>query len=295
MIDLRQFRQFVAVAEELNFRKAAARLHMAQPPLTAAIRKMEKELGVVLIERSRRIERLSPAGEVFLKEARHALAQADRAIRQAQQVGRGLTGSLRVTFVASVARDLLPRVLRAFRANHGGIELLLEEATTAQQIGALQDGRVDVGFVVAPVTKAAGVTILVIKRDKLVAALPDSHRLASKPNLALADLAHEPWILFPARYGQGLHGRITMACAAAGFVPQVVQEAIQMDTIVSLVAGGIGVALVPPSLAVGARPGVAFRKLSGRKSQVGYDLALAYAKRSPALDAFMAVTRSVAA
>ncbi len=118
MIELRQFRQFVAVAEEMNFRRAAERLHMAQPPLTAAIRRIEAELGVMLIERSNRIERLTAAGGVFLIEARRAIAQSERAIELAKRAGHGLAGTLRVAFVATAAHDLLPGIVRAFRAQH---------------------------------------------------------------------------------------------------------------------------------------------------------------------------------
>lgn len=294
MIELRQFRQFIAVAEELNFRKAAERLHMAQPPLTAAVRKIEEELGVVLIERTNRVERLTSAGLVFLEEARRVLAQADRAIRAAARAGRGLTGSLRVAFVASAAHDLLPRILREYRKDHGEIALTLEEATTAQQIAALRENRTDIGIVVLPVVDGAGLSVELIRRGTLAAALPDGHSLAEAPALSLADLADEPWILFPGRYGPGLHGRIMTACAAAGFAPQIVQEAVQMETIVSLVAGGIGVALVPSSLAARGRCGVAFRTLKGPGTPIIYELALAYGRRSAALDAFVAAARSVA-
>lgn len=294
MIELRQFRQFVAVAEELSFRRAAARLNMAQPPLTAAIRKIEEELGVVLIERGRRVEGLTPAGRAFLEEARRAVAQAERATLVARRAGDGLAGSLRVSFVASAANGLLPGILRHFRATRPDIELRLEEATTAQQIAALREDRTDIGFVVLPIADSSGLTVRLVHKDDLVAALPDTHPLVRRARVSLSDLREETWIMFPSRFGPGLYGRIMMACAAAGFAPRVAQEAVQMETAVGLVAGGLGVALVPPALALAQRPGVVFRSISGKGAPVAYDLALAFARRSPALDAFVAAALSSA-
>jgi DNA-binding transcriptional LysR family regulator len=286
MIELRQFRQFVAVAEELSFRRAAERLHMAQPPLTAAIRRIEEELGQVLIERSNRVERLTPAGEVFLIEARRVLAQSQRAVEMARRAGQGLTGSLRVTFVASAARDLLPSILRAFRARHADVALELHEATTAQQVTALREDRADIGIVVVPLPEAAQLTVARLRREELLVALPRRHRLASRQVLRIADLASESWILFPAGFGPGLHARIVDACRVAGFSPRVTQEAVQMETIVSLVAAGMGVSLVPPAMAKPRRSDVRFVRVTGAGSPVRYELALAYARPSPLVEAF---------
>ena len=294
MIELRQFRQFIAVAEELSFRRAAQRLHMAQPPLTAAIRKIESELGTTLIERTNRVGRLTEAGRVFLDEARRAVTQAERAVRAAQRAGKGLSGSLRVMFVPSAANDLLPRILRAFRDQHSSIELDLIEATTGQQVAALLEDRADLGFVMPPVQADGSIRVHLLYRSQLVAALPHGHRLAQSKSVSLSALAHEPWILFPSRHGPGLHGRIIAACAQAGFVPQVTHEARQMDTIASFVAGGMGVALVPKSMAALGRRGVVFRRLVGVGTPVDYELAIAYRQPNPVLDAFAAVAHAVA-
>lgn len=287
MIDLRQFRQFVAVAEELSFRKAAERLHMAQPPLTAAIRRIEEELGQVLIERSNRVERLTPAGEVFLIEARRLLAQSQRAVDMARRAGQGLTGSLRVTFVASAARDLLPSILRTFRARHADVALDLHEATTAQQVVALREDRADIGIVVVPLPGATRLSLAPLRREELLAVLPRRHRLASRRALRLADLASESWILFPAGFGPGLYARIVDACREAGFSPRVAQEAVQMETIVNLVAAGMGVSLVPPAMAKPLRSDVRFVRLTGTGTPVRYELALAYSRPSPLIEAFV--------
>lgn len=291
MIELRQFKQFIAVAEELSFRRAAERLNMAQPPLTATIKRIEDEVGAVLIERTNRIERLTEAGHVFLEEARKTVNQAERAMLAAQRAGAGLSGMLRVTFVASAAREILPSILLRFREHYPAVKLELREAMTTQQLASLANNESDLGFVIPPLQDADNLTIEVIARNRLVAALPEGHLLAKADQVTLADMSEESWILFAARQGPGLHRIIHAACNKAGFSPKIGQEAPQMDTIASLVAGGMGVALVSKALASGGRKGVAFRDLTGPGTPVEFELAIAYAHSSPILNAFVAATR----
>jgi len=291
MIELRQFRQFIVVAEELSFRRAADRLNMAQPPLTATIKRLEDAIGATLIERTNRITCLTEAGRVFLEEARKTVNQADHAVLRAQRAGAGLTGSLRVTFVASGARELLPSILRRFRERYPAVKLELREAMTAQQIELLNAQQADLGFVIPPLQNADGLTSEVVARYRLVAAIPEGHPLARHAQIKLSDLAHDPWILFSARQGPGLHRIILDACARAGFIPNIGQEAPQMETIANLVAGGMGVALVSRALATGGRKGVAFCELTGPGAPVEFELAVAYAQSTPILDAFIAATR----
>ncbi len=291
MIELRQFRQFIVVAEELSFRRAADRLNMAQPPLTATIKRLEDTIGATLIERTNRINRLTEAGRVFLEEARKAVVQADQAVVAAQRAGAGLTGALRVTFVPSAAREILPSILLRFREQYPAIKLELQEAMTAQQIDLINAHEADLGFVVPPLRDADNLTSKIVARHRLVAAIPEGHPLARHEQIKLSDLAQDPWILFAARQGPGLHQIIIDACARAGFVPHVGQEAPQMETIVNLVAGGMGVALVSRALATGGRKGIAFRELAGPGAPVEFELAIAYAQTSPILEAFVTATR----
>lgn len=291
MIELRQFKQFIAVAEELSFRRAAERLNMAQPPLTATIKRIEDEVGAVLIERTNRIERLTEAGHVFLEEARKTVNQAERAMLAAHRAGAGLSGMLRVTFVASAAREILPSILLRFREHYPAVKLELREAMTTQQLASLANNESDLGFVIPPLQDADNLTIEVIARNRLVAALPEGHLLAKADQVTLADMSEESWILFAARQGPGLHRIIHAACNKAGFSPKIGQEAPQMDTIASLVAGGMGVALVSKALASGGRKGVVFRDLTGPGTPVEFELAIAYAHSSPILNAFVAATR----
>lgn len=295
MIELRQLRQFIAVAEDMSFHRAAERLHMAQPPLTAAIRKIEQELGVPLLERGNRITRITEAGQVFLIEARRTLAQFERTLGNTRRAARGLTESLRLTFVDSTVNALLPGILRQFRLEHPLAEFHLQEATTAEQLIALRDDRADIGMVVLPVAPQEGLQIQPFLFDRMVLALPDHHPLAAQRQVTLRDLADQPWLLFPAHYGPGMHAAILQACAVAGFSPRIVQEARQMQTIGGLVSGGVGIALMPALFAVLKSPGVVFRELSGVGSPVPYTLALAWQTPSPLTDAFCRIAAEQAA
>lgn len=287
MIELRQLRQFIAVAEEMSFHRAAQRLHMAQPPLTAAIRKIEQELGVRLLERGNRITRITDAGQVFLLEARRTLAQFERTLLHTQRAAQGQTASLRLTFVDSTVNALLPGLLRQFRQRYPQIDFQLQEAATAEQLVALRDDRADVGLVVLPIAPQEGIQLTPLLLERMMLALPEHHPLANAAQIGLSDVSEEPWVLFPAHYGPGMHAAILQACAMAGFTPRVVQQARQMQTIGGLVAGGEGVALMPSLFAALRPPGVVFRELSGIGTPVAYSLALAYRQASPLIDDFI--------
>lgn len=281
MIDLRQFRQYVAVAETLNFRRAAERLNMAQPPLSTAIRRLEEELGVTLLERDNRVSRLTAAGEVFLLEARRTLEQADRACAAARLAAAGLSGSLRLSFVDSTVNGLLPRLLRDFQARHPQVDLHLQEATPPEQMEALRQDRTDIGILVLPIADAGDIQLEPLLSDRMVAVLAAEHRLARRKRLALAELADEPWVLFAHHHGPGMHARILLACAQAGFVPRVVQQPRQMQTTAGLVAGQVGVALMPRLYANRHHGGLVQCEISGPGSPIPYELAIAYRQLSP--------------
>jgi len=293
-MDLRQFRQFVAVAEEMSFRRAAERLHMAQPPLTAAVKRMEAELGVTLLERTSRIVRLTEPGRSFLEEARRTLAQADRAVTAARRAAHGLEGSLRENFLPILAHDLLPRILKTFRLHHPNIELELSEAPTGAQVAALINDHADLGFLVPPVPERAAVAMSIVLHDRLIAALPDGHALARQGHIPLAALESEPWILCPLHQAPGFCGRIIKACAKAGFAPNIAQRAVQMDTILGLIAGNLGVGLVP-SMAAKPRKGVIFREVTGAGTPIVYEIAAAWRRgeSKPALRAFFQIARAI--
>jgi DNA-binding transcriptional LysR family regulator len=297
MLSLRQFQQFLAVADTMSFRRAAERLNMAQPPLTAAIRQMEDELGVRLFERTNRVTGLTSAGQVLRDEARRTIAQAERAMVLTRRAGAGLVGSLRIGFVATAIRHIVPTLVTDFRETHPDVSVELMEAPTARQLAALVEDRLDLGIIALPLPALADqhIATRTVYRSELVAALPVQNALALKPHapLPLEALAHEPWILFPENEGPGLHDRVMSACSTAGFVPRVAQRAVQMETIVGLVAAGLGVALVPRLFETTGWAGVVFRSIGGVAAPVPYDVALAWRQNdgSPALAALLASTK----
>ena len=281
MISLRQVRQFLAVAETMSFRQAAIRLNMAQPPLTAAIRQIEDDLGVVLFERTNRITALTEAGETFRVEGIKLIEQAERTIVQTRRTASGSVGLLRIGFVANSVRSIIPPILSSFRSTHPNVVLELLEATTARQIKMLLRDELDVCVVAMPLPPQSDgrVDTYILLSGHFIVAVPERHTLGSVDHpLRLVELENEPWILFPAEDGPGLHGKLMACCSQAGFVPRVAQRAIQMDTIVGLVAAGLGVALVPSVFSGAMIRGVSFRPLTGPGTPVPYQVALAWGR-----------------
>jgi DNA-binding transcriptional LysR family regulator len=286
-MELRHLRYFVAVAEELHFRRAAARLHISQPPLSQQIRQLEAELDVKLLERSRRRVELTAAGEAFYARAREILDAVDDAARLARQVERGEVGRLSIGFVGSAMYSVLPDVLRAFRARREEVSLRLRELTSAAQLDQLESGRIDVGFV-RPDQPRSGIAVETILRERIVAALPESHRLASRDRLALHELAGQPMVMLSRTGSPGVRDALETATDRLGGEGQLVQEVTEMQTVIGLVAGGVGFSLVPESVQSLAREGVVYRPLTDGPS---IELALAWraGDRSPVLAAFREV------
>ena len=275
-MDLRQLRQLVVLAETLNFRRAAERLHIAQPPLSISIRRLEESLDARLFERGRRGVRLTEAGRAALPDARLAIFHAEQARRAVRTAAAGETGTLRVGFVGSATYALLPRVLPEFRRRFPRVQLELTESTTTRILARVEEEAFDVGIVRYPVVRATPLQLQTIERDVFAAVLPARHRLARSRRLALADLAAEPFVFYSAAEVPGLHTVALLACQSAGFTPQVSQEAVQVQTVVSLVESGFGVALAPSVARRHAPERVLFRKLSDPTSALAVGLALVY-------------------
>ncbi|MFV0674109.1 LysR family transcriptional regulator [Variovorax sp. tm] len=261
LIDLRAWRQFVAVAEELHFGRAAQRLHMTQPPVTQAIAQLEKTLGVVLFDRTRRRVALTPAGEALLPDVRELLARAAALPARARAAAAGQVGRVRIGFVSTVGFERLPAWVREFRALCPEVALELVEATGDVQLEAFARGEIDAGLMLhSPGAAPPGLARLAVSQEPLVLALPERHPLARTGKLLLADVLAEPLVIFPRRIVPSLHDAIFDLYHAAGRTPQLGQEAIQMQTIVNLVSGGIGVAWVPESVTQFRRAGVVYRR-----------------------------------
>lgn len=290
-MDLRQLRQFVAVAEERSFRRAAQRLHVSQPPLSVAVQRLEAEIGVRLLDRNRHGVRLTPAGEAFLLEARRTLAHAQLSVDIAQRAASGKLGTLRLSFVPSAGLTVVPHLLRLFRQDHPDVKLILGGETTSQQMVALEQGATDVGLVVPPLHEAAGLRVKPFRQEDLVLAVPAEHALAGLARVQLRDLANEDFVGFPVKEGPGFESVVMAACQDCGFIPRFVQTASQMQAIVALVAGGLGIALVPQAMRAVAMDNVRYLAVRKGRAPVQYALGLAYspANQNPALAAFLAM------
>lgn len=253
----------MAVAEELHFRRAAARLHISQPPLSAQIAALEEELGVRLLERTRRRVELTAAGEAFLRDARATLAELDVAVSTARAIDAGQEAVLRVGFVGSALLSIVPATVQRFRRSRPGVEVELRERSTAEALRAVGTGLIDVGLVRPPIPTDASLHTELVMREHTVAALPAEHPLTRLRRVPLRRLAAEPLVLFPRRQAPGYHDLLIGRLAATGADPRVAQYAPEMMTIIGLVAAGIGVSPVPASVAHLALDGVAYRPLSG--------------------------------
>src|SRR5215471_14821355 len=275
-MELRHLRYFVAVAEELHFGRAAARMHIAQPALSRQIRSLEDEMKLRLFERDRRRVSLTAAGGDFLDEVKRILEQLERAIESARRAARGERGTLRIAYVPAVAYIGLPEIVRAFRQRLPDVEVRLQETNPARQVQALLAGRVDVGFARGPIQEPA-LNVQTVMEEPLVAALPTGHPLSGRKIIKLEMLAHEPFVLQARSRGPGSHDQILAICRAAGFSPRIVQEGSQTEA-VNLVAAGVGVAIVPRSLRRIRRSGVVYRPLLERPTT---QLVMAWCKGEP--------------
>jgi DNA-binding transcriptional LysR family regulator len=275
-MELRQLQQFAVLAETLNFRAAAERLFMTQPPLSVSIRKLEEEIGTKLFTRTTHNVQLTKAGEAILDEVKKALFHAQEVARIAQLSARGLTGQLRVGFVGSAKYSLLPRLLPLFRTQYPEVALQFIEENNTWIIASLEANRIDIGIVRVPLTSRSNIRYLTVERDTFVVALPAGHRLAKKKTLSLHDIANEPFIHYTASDMPGLHALTMILFQEAGLMPKVAQEAVQVATLIFLVESGLGVALVPSAAARNASKQVVFKKLTRLPPQAWIGLALAY-------------------
>ncbi|HLY36210.1 MAG TPA: LysR substrate-binding domain-containing protein [Candidatus Limnocylindria bacterium] len=261
-MELRQLRYFVAVAEELHFHRAADRLHISQPPLSHQISQLEAEMGCRLLARTRRRVELTPAGAAFLRDARAILAELDGAVATARRIHAGQTGRLRINFVGSALFSIVPDTIQRFRATRPAVEVELRERATADQIRGVLDGVVDVGLVRPPIEAHENLRVENVLRERTVAALPSNHPLAALARVPLKRLGGEPLVLFPRAQAPGFHDLLIASLSSAAAPPRVVQYAPEMQTIIGLVAAGIGVSLVPASVQRLALAGVAYRPVA---------------------------------
>ena len=296
MIKLAQVRQFVTLAEEGSFHRAAGVLNMAQPPLSVGIRKLEEELGTPLFVRGPRGVRLTSAGEVALVSARQTLRHIEEMRQAVRKSLVGERGRLRVGFVASATLELLPRLLIAYRAKYPQVELKLDEARTAELLEDVAQGRIDVAIVRTPVMTHAQVTIEQLQSDTLCLAVQKGSKWARRKRIQLGELRDEPFVVFSPDRVPSMHAITMLVCQRAGFVPKIAEEAGQLQTILCLVESGIGVALVP---GVAAHQAGGFELISiggeDENSAIGLGLVTSASAIGTAAQNFRTIARDVCA
>lgn len=275
-MELRQIQQFVVLAETLNFREAAEQLHISQPPLSVSIRKLEEELGVTLFERSTRQVTLTDAGAAVLPEFRKALFHVQQARRYAVETVSGARGELVIGSVGSATMSLIPRIVPRFRRRFPGITLRLMEQTSSKVLELLEKGELDVGLVRYPLISSSNIEMVPLEWDRLVVAMPaDSLLLSSQmESIDLALLADQPVIAYAPT--EGLHFVVLQICQKAGFVPHLAHITSQIQAAISMVAGGLGVTLIPAMHARNKVKGVRFLELSSPTQDRMTGLALVY-------------------
>jgi DNA-binding transcriptional LysR family regulator len=267
-VELRQLKYFIAIAEAGNFSRAAGRLHVSQPPLSTQMQRLEKELGVRLLERSNRGVSLTAAGAVFLEEARAVLGRLEQARSETVRADRGESGRLAIGFVSIADYGILPPALKSFRSRFPAVEVQLHELTTDAQIRELRAARLDLGIGLAPVDEADIGFERVLAEELVLATPAECPDARGEGAVDLTHLSKACFIVPPRELAPGLYDLIISHCRAAGFVPRISQHARQMQTVIGLVSCGMGVALVPASVRNLRRPGVRYRPLAGRPALV---------------------------
>jgi DNA-binding transcriptional LysR family regulator len=283
--ELRHLRYFVVVAEELNFSRAATRLHMAQPPLSVAIRQLEDELGTELFVRTTREVNLTEAGRELLVGARRTLAEADHAVTAAKRAGAGELGQLRVAFSWSARFETLPAVGQALRAEHPDVELLAQEMWNAEMIPALRSGTVDIAIALCP-ELAPDVADEVIRTEPVVAVLAANHSLAGEDRIPLSSLAEETFVFFARDLAPRLHDVLIGVCRSAGFEPKVRSGSFHSGWDLGTLSQGEVVAVAPRSVSTKLAEGIAAVPLSEPAAILDTRLMWRHDDASPTVQAF---------
>jgi len=279
-MELKQLQRFVAVAQALNYRRAAAQLGITQPPLTRSIRELERTLGVTLLSRSRKEVSLTSAGRILLKEAPRLIAQAklieSAVARTASDISR-----LNIGFVEPALYRIIPSIMPRFRARWPGLEVLLQEMPSSEQIARLQDGRLDLGFIMSGANSLEGLQSSVVERSRVVLAVPSGLPLAAKRQVRLEEVASQPFIMQSSEANPVTYNAIVTLCREAGFTPRTVQETNQAFTILKFVASGLGVGFVPEMAADLDVKGVKLLRIADRAFDFVATLSVAWARHEP--------------
>jgi DNA-binding transcriptional LysR family regulator len=293
-MELRHLRYFLAVAEQLNFTRAAKQLHIAQPPLTQQIKALEAELGVTLIDRSAYRIALTPAGKAFAVEVSRILGDVRNAALTAQRAEKGASGRVRVGFTESASfNPLVTSTFRRYRSRFPELEVSLEEHPSTVLAAALREDRLDVAFLRPPLADNSGLVMNIMEKEEMVVAMPRSDRLARRRSVKLNELANHDFILYPRALRPGLADAVVTACEQAGFRPKVCQYAPQLSSTINLVAASLGISIVPKSMQAMQARNVSYVRLSGLPVTAPLSIAYRDGERSFLLRGFLDIVREM--
>jgi DNA-binding transcriptional LysR family regulator len=291
-MELRHLRYFLAVAEERHFTRAAEHLGISPPTLTQQVQALEAELGVTLLRRNNRSVSLTEAGQRFLEEARKTLLQSEHATLVARRAGRGEVGRIEIGYVTSASlAGIIPSSLAAFRQSNPHVDVQLHRMETVRQLSALAEGQIDIGFLRQPKRYPLGIVGNIVWRQPFILAMPINHPLAKRDQINIAALADEPFIASSVELELGFGGQIQEIAAEGNFAPKVIGRAPDLLTILTLVASGLGVALVPESFRKMHIGTIAYRPLAGPQRNALLAAARRRDDAAPAIKAFLRVMR----
>jgi len=291
-LELRYLRYFIAVAEELHFSRAAKRLHMAQPPLSQQIRKLEQYIGHPLFTRNSRTVALTQAGEALLERSRYLLRRLEEDLDTVRRVGRGEIGTLTVGFIGSAMLTVLPTLIGNYRKRFTKVDLRLRELTTSSLVDAIRQGVVDLGFL-RDAGPTAGLMVEKVLAERFVVALAKRHPLATQQKISLVELKGEPLILFARELGPLAWDKTIALCETSGIRPTIVQDAPEWLTVLRLVSSGLGFSIAPACVATIRTPGVVCRELVKCPISTNIELARRSDYLSPIMEAFLAEARKM--
>ena len=256
-MELRHIRSFLSLAKTLNFSRTSEIVHLSQPALTLQIQALENEIGVKLFERDRRKTVLTAAGAAFQREATRGLAQFEQGIQNARLAAEGKLGVVRLGFVSTAGQSLIPELINQYRAKNPLVEFSLRNILTADQGQMLEEGALDLGFLRLPFNAGPNLEVATIHQEDFVLVVPSSLSLARKSGVRLRETAKETFVLYDRPHAPGFHDFVLGILTRAGVIPAVSQVAGEMPTLISLIASGAGISLLPGSAVKNCRAAVA--------------------------------------
>ena len=279
-MEFRHIRSFLSVAETLHFGRSARLLNLSQPALSLQVKALEDELGIQLLSRNRQGTVLTEAGQAFREEAAAALEKLEFAKRKAQWASSGKLGHIRIGFISTAGFEIVPNLIRRFRKSYPDVEFSIRNILTGAQLEMIGDGLLDVGFLRLPIEHCKGFEVTTVHKEPFVAVLPSSHPLSARKEIHLRELKGNPFVLNAREHAPGFHDLLTRILSNAGVIPKVVQTVGEMPILISLVDAGVGVSIVPASVAKRILSKVAVCSIADRmpESEIG----LAFARRNTA-------------